>query len=57
MAPVVVAHHGEAVLQGLGHAVPHLEVTTERVAQNEGRALALLHNMEFRHGGHCLGKR
>lgn len=49
MAAVVVAQNGVAALKGGGYAVPHLQVASEGVTQNDYRPLALLDEMKCGH--------
>ena len=39
MAAVVIAQDREALLENGGHAVPHRQVTTQRMAEHHHRAL------------------
>ena len=48
---VVIAQHGEALLQALGEFVPHRQVATQRMAQHNFGAAALADKVNGWHQG------
>ncbi len=55
MAAVVVPQHDEVLLQRGRHTVPHLQVTTQSVAQHDDRSLTLHDKVKFGHGEFSFG--
>jgi hypothetical protein len=52
---VVVSDHRVGARQQPGHAVPHVQVAAERVAQHDDRAFALAQNVQGSHVRVSLG--
>ena len=52
---MVVTQHGVLMLQQFGQAVPHMEVTAERVAQHDDRSLTFEQRVQLGHGVYSLG--
>ena len=47
---VVVAQHGVGARQLRGHAVPHVQVAAQRMAEHDERAVALADDIQAGHG-------